>query len=92
MVAGTYRKSSSEINSVPMAPLSAAKQTCLGPYHALISSVESILKNLPLLLVYIANAEKGNYYLSNARPSRANFVSFNCETILETINQWFENR
>ena len=41
-----YRKSSSEISKVPIAPRSAARATWSGPYHARISSVPSILKNL----------------------------------------------
>lgn len=42
----TYLKSSSEIKRVPIAPRSAASATWSGPYHARISSVASILKNL----------------------------------------------
>ena len=42
----TDRNNSSEISNVPMAPRSAANRTWSGPYHALISSEPSILKNL----------------------------------------------
>jgi len=42
----SYRKSSSAIRSVPMAPRSDASITWSGPYQALISSDASILKNL----------------------------------------------
>ncbi len=42
----SHLKSSSDISNVPIAPLSAARATWSGPYHARISSVPSILKNL----------------------------------------------
>lgn len=42
----SHLKSSSEMRSVPIAPRSAASRTWSGPYHALISSDPSILKNL----------------------------------------------
>lgn len=73
----THLKISSDINNFPIAPLSAAFNTCSSPYQARIGSDSSILKNLDLYRVSleILRRESQSFYFSSIIPSRANFVS-----------------